>query len=55
VHRFRVEKDFRMFSADTRNNNFTAAIDYLYDNNRSNLEPYTYKRQVITTSVIWRF
>jgi tetratricopeptide (TPR) repeat protein len=35
--------------------NFTAAIEYLFDRNNSNLAPFTYKRNVITTSVTWRF
>ena len=47
VHFFGVSKDF--FT------NFTAAIEYLFDNNRSNLDSYTYKRHVVTTSVTWRF
>jgi tetratricopeptide (TPR) repeat protein len=55
VHLFSVGKDFHMFSEDLRNNNFTAAIEYLFDNSRSNLDPYAYKRHVVTTSVAWRF
>lgn len=47
VHLFGVYKDFL--------SNFTAGIEYLFDKNRSNLDPYTYKRHVITTSVTWRF
>ena len=47
IHLFGVSKDFAT--------NFTAAIEYLFDNNRSNLDVYTYKRHVITTSVAWRF
>ena len=47
VHLVGVSKDFLT--------NFTGAIEYLFDNNRSNLAPYTYKRHVVTTSIAWRF
>jgi tetratricopeptide (TPR) repeat protein len=46
VHLFGVHKDFA---------NFTAGIEYLFDKNRSNLDPYTYRRHVVTTSLTWRF
>jgi hypothetical protein len=32
-----------------------ASVDYLFDHNRSNLDPYTYKRHIVTTSLTWRF
>jgi tetratricopeptide (TPR) repeat protein len=35
--------------------NLTGSLEYLFDWNRSNLDPYTYKRHVITTSLTWRF
>lgn len=47
VHLFSVSKDFLT--------DFTAAVEYLYDRNRSNLAPFTYTRHVVTTSVAWRF
>ena len=47
VHLVSLSKDFLK--------NFTGAIEYLFDNNRSNLDPYTYKRHVVTTSLAWRF
>jgi len=54
--------DFEMifFSSLTRDftwfkQKFTVALDYLYDQNFSNLAPYTYKRSVVTTSVTWAF
>ena len=47
VHLVGVAKDFL--------GNFTAAIEYLFDKNRSNLDAYTYKRHVVTSSVAWRF
>jgi hypothetical protein len=36
-------------------NDFTGSVEYLFDDNRSNLDAFTYKRHVITTSVTWRF
>jgi hypothetical protein len=47
IHLFGVSKDFLT--------NFTGAIEYLFDNNHSNLDVYAYKRHVITTSLTWRF
>lgn len=47
VHLFSVAKDFLT--------DFTGAVEYLFDNNRSNLAPFTYKRHVVTTSIAWRF
>jgi tetratricopeptide (TPR) repeat protein len=47
VQLFSVSKDFL--------NNFTGSVEYLFDNNKSNLDAYTYKRHVVTTSISWRF
>jgi Tfp pilus assembly protein PilF len=47
VHLFSISKDFL--------NDFTGSIEYLFDDNRSNLDPFTYKRHVVTTSLTWRF
>jgi len=47
VHLLGAHKDFL--------SGFTGSIEYLFDKNRSNLDPYTYKRHVITTTVTWRF
>ena len=33
----------------------TLALDYLYDENMSNLAPYSYKRHIVTTSVTWTY
>ena len=35
--------------------NFTVAIEYLFDQGRSNLAPFDYKRHIVTTSFAWRF
>lgn len=45
-----IAKDFTLMSQ-----NFTAGLDYLFDNNQSNLDPYAYKRHVVTTSLTWHF
>jgi tetratricopeptide (TPR) repeat protein len=50
VHLFSVGKDFMV-----KSQRFTAALEYLYDDNRSNLDPYAYDRQVVTSSLTWRF
>ncbi len=47
---FTVAKDFTMKSQP-----FTAALEYLFDNNHSTLAPYTYNRHVVTGSLTWRF
>ena len=63
VHQFSVARDFypeflksfptcRSVAASC---SIGAAIEYLFDDNRSNLAPYTYKRNVVTTSIAWRF
>jgi tetratricopeptide (TPR) repeat protein len=45
-----ISRDFAWFKQK-----FTVAMDYLYDQNFSNLAPYTYKRHVITTSLTWTY
>ena len=47
VHLFSVSKDFLT--------DFTASLEYLFDDNRSNLAVHTYTRHVVTTSLSWRF
>jgi len=47
IHLFSVSKDFLK--------DFTGSLEYLFDDNRSNLDLYTYKRHVVTTSLTWRF
>ncbi len=47
VHLTGVAKDFL--------ENFTVAIEYLFDQGRSNLAPFDYHRHVVTTSLAWRF
>ncbi|MGH7766489.1 MAG: tetratricopeptide repeat protein [Candidatus Binatia bacterium] len=47
VHLAGIAKDFL--------ENFTVAIEYLYDRERSNVDLYDYRRHVVTTSVAWRF
>lgn len=50
VHLISVAKDFT-YEAQ----NFTVGVDYLFDNNNSNLKPFDYNRHVVTTSLTWRF
>ncbi len=47
IHLTGVAKDFL--------ENFTVAIEYLFDQGRSNLAPFDYKRHIVTTSFAWRF
>jgi hypothetical protein len=47
---FSVAKDFVL-----KSQNFTTRVEYLFDNNNSNLAPYAYNRQVVTSSLTWRF
>ena len=35
--------------------NYTVAVEYLFDQGNSNLAPFDYGRHVVTTSVAWRF
>jgi hypothetical protein len=63
VHIFSVSKDFvgdflksfPLCSSQATGCSLGASVDYLFDNNKSNLDPYTYKRHIITTSLTWRF
>jgi tetratricopeptide (TPR) repeat protein len=50
IHLFSIAKD-----VSWRSQSFTVAVDYLIDDNSSNLAAYDYDRQVVTTSVTWRF
>jgi tetratricopeptide (TPR) repeat protein len=50
LHLFTVAKDFTV-----KARHFTAALEYLLDDNHSNLGPYDYSRHVVTSSVTWRF
>jgi tetratricopeptide (TPR) repeat protein len=50
IHLFSVAKDFAFKSW-----NFTATLEYLFDDNDSNLAPYAYHRHVVTSSLAWRF
>jgi tetratricopeptide (TPR) repeat protein len=50
IHLFSVAKDFVF-----KSQNFTAALEYLFDDNDSNLAPYAYNRHVVTSSLTWRF
>src|SRR3989338_7803070 len=36
-------------------NDFTVALEYLYNKNRTNISSFEYDRHVVTTSVSWRF
>jgi hypothetical protein len=38
-----------------KSQHFTAALEYLFDDNRSNLDPFDYDRHVVTSSLTWRF
>jgi len=60
VHQVSAGKDFvpdflKSFAFCGSACSLGASVDYLYDNNRSNLGPFTYKRHVISTSLSWRF
>lgn len=35
--------------------NFTVAVEYLFDQGSSNLAPFDFKRHIVTTSFAWRF
>ena len=50
IHLFSVAKDFVF-----KSQNFTAGVEYLFDHNDSNLDPYAYNRHVVTSSLTWRF
>ena len=50
IHLFSVSKDFTY-----KAQNFTVSVEYLLDNNASNLAAYEYDRNVVTTSLTWRF
>jgi tetratricopeptide (TPR) repeat protein len=50
IHLFSVAKDFVVMSQS-----FTATLEYLFDDNDSNLAPYAYTRNVVTSSLTWRF
>ncbi len=47
IHLTGLAKDFM--------ESFTVAIEYLFDQGRSNLAPFDYKRHIVTTSFAWRF
>jgi len=47
THLFSVAKDFL--------ESFTVALEYLFDDNKSNLAAFDYDRHVVTTSLTWRF
>lgn len=47
LHLISISKDFWT--------DFTAAVEYLFDNNKSNLAANDYNRHVVTTSLAWRF
>jgi tetratricopeptide (TPR) repeat protein len=63
IHLFNVSKDFvpgflqsfPFCGSRTLGCSLGASVDYLFDNNKSNLDPYSYKRHIITTSLTWRF
>lgn len=47
THLFSVSKDFWT--------DFTVAVEYLFDDVKSNLASFDYNRHVVTTSLTWRF
>jgi len=47
VHLTGIAKDFL--------ENFTVAVEYLFDQGKSNVDLYDYRRHVVTTSLAWRF
>ena len=50
VHLLTIAKDFVL-----KSQNVTVSLEYLFDDNRSNLAPFDYDRHVITTRFAWRF
>lgn len=50
-----LTKTFPLVSCARGNCPFTVSVDYLFDDNRSNLNPFDYRRHVVTTSLTWRF
>jgi tetratricopeptide (TPR) repeat protein len=50
IHLFSIAKDVTW-----RAQPFTIALEYLIDDNHSNLAAFDYDRQVVTTSLTWRF
>ncbi|HXH12090.1 MAG TPA: tetratricopeptide repeat protein [Alphaproteobacteria bacterium] len=50
IHLFSIAKDVAW-----RAQPLTIALEYLIDDNYSNLDAYDYDRQVVTTSLTWRF
>src|SRR5690606_3971001 len=50
IHLFSIAHDM-MWRAQP----FTIALEYLIDDNHSNLDAYDYDRHVVTTSLTWRF
>jgi tetratricopeptide (TPR) repeat protein len=50
IHLLSVAKDFVF-----KSQKFSASVQYLFDDNNSNLDPYAYDRHVVTTSLTWRF
>jgi 5'(3')-deoxyribonucleotidase len=38
-----------------RSQNFVVSLEYLFDDNMSNLAAFDYNRHVITTSLTWKF
>jgi tetratricopeptide (TPR) repeat protein len=50
IHLLSISKDMMW-----RSQPFTVAVEYLIDDNHSNLDAYDYDRHVVTTSLTWRF
>jgi len=50
LHLFTVTKEFVF-----RSQNFVVSLEYLFDDNMSNLPAFDYNRHVITTSLTWKF
>ncbi len=50
VHFTSLTKDFTI-----KSQNFVVSMDYLFDNNNSDLAVFNYERHVVTTSIAWRF
>ena len=66
VHLFSIAKDFvvdfskpfSLASCDATKDpkcSFTLSLDYIFDDNNSNLKPFDYQRHVVTTSLAWHF
>ncbi len=51
----RVEVPLGTVGVGSRDTGFTFVLEYLITNNRSNLEVFSYRRNVTSASIAWSF